>query len=232
MMILENQPSAVVTQALLAAALALMTGNLVLGLFALLTGLSAIVLYQRSHRRTELLGVGALVGLTGAALIVALELTRGGFEGLPRLLGGGGERVRRRTALGAARHPPASALRGGLRADQRDASDGTVTARPPRVAKVGAERARYLSAQRDGGDALPVGRRRDRGERGPFCATAALYHDIGKLHRAGYFVENIRRRDPARSADAGKERRNHQETCDRGDRDGRAAEPSPRTSWM
>ena len=29
-----------------------------------------------------------------------------------------------------------------------------------------------------------------------FCATAALYHDIGKLNRAGYFVENMRGETP------------------------------------
>ena len=195
MMILENQPSAVVTQALLAAALALMTGNLVLGLFALLTGLSAIVLYQRSHRRTELLGVGALVGLTGAALIVALELTRGGFEGLPRLLAEAASAF----AAGLLSAPLVILLLPLFEAVFERTSEMRLMELSQRDHPV--LRKLALSAPGTYQHSVTVGMLSQSaadaiGANGTFCATAALYHDIGKLHRAGYFVENMRGETP------------------------------------
>ena len=82
---LETQQSAVVTQGLFAATLALMTGNLKLALFALLTGFGAIFIYRMAERRAQLLRVGTFVGLLGAALVVAMELVTGDFGGPSRL---------------------------------------------------------------------------------------------------------------------------------------------------
>ncbi len=195
MVILENQPSAVVTQTLFATALALMTGNLTLGLFALMTGFAAIFFYQRSERRAQLLGVGALVGLTGAGLIIAMELVRGGFEGVPRL------------SLEAA-----SAFFAGLLSAPlvilllplfEVLFERTSEMRLMELSQRDNYALRQLALSAPGTyqHSVTVGMLSETaaneiGANGAFCATAALYHDIGKLHRAGYFVENTRGETP------------------------------------
>lgn len=206
MVILENQESAVATQSLFAAALALMTGNLTLGLFALLTGLSAIFLYQRSARRAQLLGVSALVGVIGVGLIVGMELVRGGFEGLTQL------------SLEAA-----SAFAGGLLSAPlvtlllpvfEAVFERTSEMRLMELSQRDNPALRQLALNAPGTyqHSVTVGMLAESaanaiGASGTFCATAALYHDIGKLHRASYFVENIRgetphnRLTPEKSAD-------------------------------
>ncbi len=193
---LENRRSAVVTQTLFSVALTLMTGNLILGLFALLTGFAGIVFYFHFERRAHLLRVGARIGLVGAGLIVALALVRGGGDGdLTRIV-----------------FEAASAFVGGVLAAP------VVTVLLPMLEPV-FERTSELRlmelARRDN----PVLRQLALGAPGTyqhsvlvgllseaaadsvganstFCAAAALYHDIGKLSRANYFVENFRGSSP------------------------------------
>ncbi len=196
MVILENQTSAVVTQALFAAALTLMTGNLTLGLFALLTGLAAVFFYMRSpDRRTQLLRLGALVGLIGAGLILALALVRGGSGGVPEV------------ALEAA-----TAFLGGLLVAPlvtvvlpifELAFERTSELRLMELSRRDNPLLRQLALRAPGTyqHSVLVGLLSEAaadavGANSSFCAAAALYHDIGKLGRASYFVENMRGNTP------------------------------------
>ena len=192
---LETQQSAVVTQGLFAATLALMTGNLQLALFALLTGFGAIFIYRIAERRSQLLRVGTLVGILGAVLVVAMELVTGDFGGPSRL------------ALEAV-----SAFAGGLLAGPlvilllpvlewvfERTSDMRLMELSQRDNPVLRQLA--LSAPGTYQHSVTVGMLSESaadaiGANPTFCATAALYHDIGKLNRAGYFVENMRGETP------------------------------------
>lgn len=192
---LENQSSAMVTQTLFAAALTLMTGNLTLGLFALLTGFAGIGLYFFSERRAHLLRVGARIGLIGAALIVALTLVRGGDSGLTRMV------------LEAA-----CAFVGGLLAAPvvtvllplfELVFERTSEQRLMELARRDNPVLRQLALRAPGTyqHSVLVGLLSEAaadavGANSTFCAAAALYHDIGKLGRANYFVENFRGESP------------------------------------
>ena len=193
--ILENATSAALTQALFAVALTLMTGDLDLGLFTVLTGFAAVFLYSRSDRRTQLLRLGALVGLVGAGLVFSLELVRGDGGGVSRL------------ALEAG-----SAFVGGLLV----APLVTVLLPPFEVVFERTSELRLMELSRRDNPVLRqlalsapgtyqhsvlVGLLSEAaadavGANSTFCSTAALYHDIGKLSRANYFVENMRGATP------------------------------------
>ena len=193
--ILETHHSAVVTQALFAATLALMTGNLKVALFALLTGFGAIFIYRISERRAQLLRVGTFVGLLGALLVVAMELVSGDFGGLTRL------------ALEAV-----SAFVGGLLAGPlvilllpvlESVFERTSEMRLMELSQRDNPVLRQLALTAPGTyqHSVTVGMLSESaadaiGANSTLCATAALYHDIGKLNRAGYFVENMRGETP------------------------------------
>ena len=193
--ILETQQSAVITQGLFAATLALMTGNLKLGLFALLTGFGAIFIYQVAERRSQLLRVGTLVGLLGVGPVVAMELVTGDFGGLTRL------------SLEAV-----SAFAGGLLCGPlvilllpvlETVFERTSEMRLVELSQRDSPLLRQLALTAPGTyqHSVTVGVLSESaadaiGANSTFCATAALYHDIGKLNRAGYFIENIRGESP------------------------------------
>lgn len=193
--ILETHHSAVVVQALFAATLALMTGNLKLGLFALLTGFGAVFIYRISERRAQLLRVGTFVGLLGAVLVVAMELVSGDFGGLSRL------------SLEAV-----SAFAGGLLAGPlvilllpvlEAVFERTSEMRLMELSQRDNPVLRQLALTAPGTyqHSVTVGMLSESaadaiGANSTLCATAALYHDIGKLNRAGYFVENMRGQTP------------------------------------
>ena len=193
--ILETQQSAVITQGLFAATLALMTGNLKLGLFALLTGFGAIFIYQVVERRSQLLRVGTLVGLLGVGPVVAMELVTGDFGGLTRL------------SLEAV-----SAFAGGLLCGPlvilllpvlESVFERTSEMRLMELSQRDSPLLRQLALTAPGTyqHSVTVGVLSESaadaiGANSTFCATAALYHDIGKLNRAGYFIENIRGESP------------------------------------
>ena len=192
---LETQQSAVLTQGLFAATLAIMTGDLKLALFALLTGFGAIFIYRIAERRAQLLRVGTLVGLLGASLVVAMELVSGDFGGLSRL------------SLEAA-----SAFAGGLLAGPvvilllpilENVFERTSEMRLMELSQRDNPLLRQLALTAPGTyqHSVTVGLLSESaadaiGANATFCATAALYHDIGKLNRAGYFVENMRGETP------------------------------------
>lgn len=194
-LLLENTSSALLTGALFAASVAIMTGSLTVGLFALLTGFAAVFIHRRSERPVRALRVGALVGLVGMALVVAMELLRGGYGGLPRL------------ALEAA-----SAFLGGLfsaaltqlalpvfEAVFERTSENRLMELSRRDSPLLRDLA--LSAPATYQHSVLVGLLAESaaaavGANPALCSTAALYHDIGKLRRAGYFVENIRGESP------------------------------------
>ena len=185
--ILETQQSAVITQGLFAATLALMTGNLKLGLFALLTGFGAIFIYQVAERRSQLLRVGTLVGLLGVGPVVAMELVTGDFGGLTRL------------SLEAV-----SAFAGGLLCAPlvilllpvlETVFERTSEMRLVELSQRDSPLLRQLALTAPGTyqHSVTVGVLSESaadaiGANSTFCATAALYHDIGKLNRAGYFI--------------------------------------------
>ena len=189
MVILENEESAVVTQALFAAALSMMTGNPILGLFALLGGLGAIFIYRRSGPGASWIRVGALFGLMGAGLVIAIELVGRDYGGFPRLL------------LEAA-----SAFTGGLLVAPfvilllplfENLFERTSEMRLMELARRDNPLLRQLALKAPGTyqHSVTVGLLSESaadaiGANSSFCSTAALYHDIGKLNRARYFVEN------------------------------------------
>lgn len=193
--ILETQQSAVVTQALFAAALALMTGNMKLALFALLTGFGAIFIYRVAERRNQLLRAGTLVGLLGAVLVVAMELVTGEFGGLPRLF----LEVVSAFVGGLLAGPLVILLLPALEA----VFERTSEMRLMELSQRDNPLLRRLALQAPGTyqHSVTVGMLSESaanaiGANPTFCATAALYHDIGKLNRAGYFVENMRGETP------------------------------------
>ena len=193
--ILETQQSAVITQALFAATLALMTGNMKLALFALLTGFGAIFIYRIAERRAQLLRTGALVGVLGAVLVVAMELVTRESGGLTRL------------SLEAA-----SAFVGGLLSGPlvilllpvlEAVFERTSEMRLMELSQRDNPVLRQLALTAPGTyqHSVTVGMLSESaanaiGANSTFCAAAALYHDIGKLSRAGYFVENMRGETP------------------------------------
>lgn len=197
-LLLENTSSALLTGALFSVSVAIMTGSLPLGLFALLTGFAAVFFHRRSERPVRALRVGALVGLVAVVLVVAMELLRGGYGGLPRL------------ALEAA-----SAFLGGLfsaaltqlalpffEAVFERTSENRLMELSRRDSPLLRELA--LTAPATYQHSVLVGILAESaaaavGANPALCSTAALYHDIGKLRRARYFVENIRGESPHES---------------------------------
>lgn len=194
-LLLENTSSAILTGAVFAASVSIMTGSLTLGLFVLLTGFAAVFFHRRSERPVRALRVGALVGLTAMALVVAMELLRGGYGGLPRL------------ALEAV-----SAFVGGLfsaaltqlalpffEAVFERTSENRLMELSRRDSPLLRDLA--LTAPATYQHSVLVGILAESaaaavGANPALCSTAALYHDIGKLRRAGYFAENIRGDSP------------------------------------
>lgn len=192
---LENQASALATHTLFAVALTVMTGDLELGLFALLTGCAGIVFYFHSERRAHLLRVGARIGFVGAGVIVALTLIRGGDGGLTRVVLEAG-----------------SAFAGGLLATPvvtvllplfELVFERTSEQRLMELARRDNPVLRQLALRAPGTyqHSVLVGLLSEEaadavGANSTYCAAAALYHDIGKLSRSNYFVENFRGGSP------------------------------------
>ena len=189
LLLLENPPTALLASTLFSIAIGIMTGNLQLAVFALLSSLAAVLGLFQYKRRTALVKVGLLVGAVNVAAVLAIDLLSGrhfppsnfGFDLLCAFAGGATvaivvsallpvfETVFHRTTdirlLELAN--------GNVSILKRLALEAPGTYHHSVVVGSLAEAA----AQAVG--ANPV-----------FCRTAAMYHDIGKLTKINYFVEN------------------------------------------
>ncbi len=197
MVILENRASAVLTTGVFAALVTLMTGNLAVGPFALLAGLIALLVYSRMERRTEVLRLGSLVGFGAALLVLGIELVRADSDNPMRLL-----------------IESSSAFAGGLLTAPllilalpvlESVFERTSDLRLMDLARRDNPVLRRLALYAPGTyqHSVLVGILSESaasavGANAILCSTAALYHDIGKLRRAEYFVENVRGENPHR----------------------------------
>lgn len=190
-LLLENAASALLTTALFSASLTMMTGHPTLGLFSLLTGCAAVFFHRRAERPVRLLRVGASVGLSAVAVVVALEVVRGVFSGFPRLaLEAGAALIGALLSVALVQLvlPVAEAIferTSDLRLMELARRDSPVL----RSLAVSAPATYQHSVlvgilAESAADAI--------GANPALCSTAALYHDIGKLNRVRYFVENTR----------------------------------------
>ncbi len=196
MVILENRASATLTMGVFAALVTLMTGSLAVGPFALISGLIALLVHSRMERRTEVLRLGSLVGIGGALLVLGIELVRA--ESGPMQL-----------AIESA-----SAFAGGLLTGPllilalpvlETVFERTSDLRLMELARRDNPILRRLALYAPGTyqHSVLVGILSESaasaiGANAILCSTAALYHDIGKLRRAEYFVENVRGENPHR----------------------------------
>ena len=190
-LLLENAASALLTTALFSASLTMMTGHPTLGLFSLLTGCAAVFFHRRAERPVRLLRVGASVGLSAVAVVVALEVVRGVFSGFPRLaLEAGAALIGALLSVALVQLvlPVAEAVferTSDLRLMELARRDSPVL------------RSLAVSAPATYQHSVLVGILAESaadavGANPTLCSTAALYHDIGKLNRVRYFVENTR----------------------------------------
>ena len=188
-LLLEHTPTALLGSALFTVTLGVMTGNLQLATFCLLSCLAAILGLFQYKRRTALFKLGVLVGSVNFSAVFALDLLTGryfpfstlSFDLFCAFLGGAGvslvvsfllpafETLFHRTTdirlLELANH--------NVPILRRLALEAPGTYHHSMVVGSLAEAA----AEAIGANAI-------------FCRTAAMYHDIGKLTKVSYFVEN------------------------------------------
>src|SRR3990172_1175550 len=77
LLLLENAPTALLATTLFSTAIGIMTGNLQLAVFSLLSSLAAILGLFQYKRRTALVKVGLLVGAVNVAAVLAIDLLSG-----------------------------------------------------------------------------------------------------------------------------------------------------------
>ena len=78
-LLLEHTPTALLASALFAIALGVMTGNLQLAVFCLLSCLAAILGLFQYKRRTALFALGLLVGSVNFVTVLAIDLLAGRY---------------------------------------------------------------------------------------------------------------------------------------------------------
>jgi hypothetical protein len=189
LLLLENAPAALLGSTLFSIALAVMTGNLQLSVFALLSSLAAILGLVQYKRRTALVKLGLLVGAVNAAAVLAIDFLSSrhfpaanlGFDVACSFFGGASVAV------------VVSALLPVLEAVFHRTTD----IRLLELANGNVPILRRLALEAPGTyhHSLVVGSLAEAaaeaiGANPVFCRTAAMYHDIGKLTKTSYFVEN------------------------------------------
>ena len=193
--ILENRATAVLNATVFAALVTVMTGNVIVGPFALVSGLIAVLAHSRMARRTDVVRLGSLVGAGSVVVVLGLDLLRAD----------GGDPVR--LAVEAA-----SAFGGGLLTAPlvilllpalEAAFERTSDLRLMELARRDNPVLRRLALYAPGTyqHSVLVGLLSESaasaiGANAILCSTGALYHDIGKLRRAEFFVENMRGANP------------------------------------
>jgi putative nucleotidyltransferase with HDIG domain len=189
LLLLENAPTALLASTLFSIAVGIMTGNLQLAVFALLSSLAAVLGLFQYKRRTALFKVGLLVGAVNVATILAIDLLSGrhfppsnfGFDLACGFVGGASVAV----------------LVSGLLPVFEAVFHRTTDIRLLELANGNVPILRRLALEAPGTyhHSMVVGSLSEAaaeaiGANSVFCRTAAMYHDIGKLAKTNYFVEN------------------------------------------
>ncbi len=188
-LMLEHTPTALLASTLFSIALGVMTGNVQLAIFALISCLAAILGLFQYKRRTALFTLGLLVGSVNVVVVLAFDLLTGryfppstfGFDLLCAFLGGAGVSVIASFLL-----PAFETL-----------FHRTTDIRLLELANNNVPVLRQLALEAPGTyhhsmvvGSLAEGAAEAIGANAVFCRTAAMYHDIGKLTKVTYFVEN------------------------------------------
>ena len=188
-LLLEHTPTALLASTLFSVALGIMTGSLELAAFSLLSCLAAILGLFQYKRRTELFKLGVLVGSVNFVAVLAIDLLGGryfpvstfSFDLLCAFLGGASVSIVVSFLL-----PAFESL------FQR-----TTDIRLLELANNNVPMLRRLALEAPGTyhHSMVVGSLAEAaaeviGANAVFCRTAAMYHDIGKLAKVNYFVEN------------------------------------------
>jgi putative nucleotidyltransferase with HDIG domain len=189
LLLLENAPTAILGSTLFSVAIGIMTGNLQLAVFALLSSLAAVLGLFQYKRRTALVKVGLLVGAVNVAAVLAIDLLSGrhfppsnfGFDLACAFAGGAGVAV----------------VVSALLPVFETVFHRTTDIRLLELANSNVPILRRLALEAPGTyhHSIVVGSLAESaaeavGANPVFCRTAAMYHDIGKLIKLNYFVEN------------------------------------------
>ncbi len=187
--LLENASTALVASVVFSVAHGLMTGNLELGVFSLLSCLGAILGMVQYKQRTALIKTGAFVGSVNLVIVLAIDLfterfapaATFGFDLLCALLSGAGVAIVVSFVL-----PALESL-----------FDRTTDIKLLELSNNNIPMLRQLALEAPGTyhhsvvvGSLAEAAAESIGANAVFCRTAALYHDIGKLRKVDYFVEN------------------------------------------
>jgi putative nucleotidyltransferase with HDIG domain len=188
-LLLEHAPTALLASTLFSIGLGMMTGNLLLAVFALLSCLAAVLGLFQYKRRTALFKVGLLVGSINFVVVLAIDLLSGryfpasifSFDLVCGFLGGASVSIVVSFLL-----PAFEAL-----------FHRTTDIRLLELANNNVPVLRQLALEAPGTyhHSMVVGSLAEAaaeaiGANAVFCRTAAMYHDIGKLTKVSYFVEN------------------------------------------
>jgi cyclic-di-AMP phosphodiesterase PgpH len=189
LLLLENAPTAFLASTLFSIAIGIMTGNLQLAVFSLLSSLAAILGLFQYKRRTALVKLGLLVGAVNVAAVLAIDLLSGrhfppsnfGFDLACAFLGGVAVAV----------------LVSALLPVFETVFHRTTDIRLLELANGNVPILRRLALEAPGTyhHSMVVGSLAEAaaeaiGANPIFCRAAAMYHDIGKLTKTNYFVEN------------------------------------------
>ena len=187
--LLENRPTALLASVFYSVLLGLMSGNLYLSVFCLLSCVGAVAGYIQYKQRTALIKAGLFVGSINFILVLGIDLftksyTPGitfSFDLVCAFIGGAGVSVVVSFLL-----PAFESL------FQR-----TTDIKLLELANHNIPLIRRLTLEAPGTyhhsvvvGSLSEAAAESIGANGIFCRTAALYHDIGKLKKVNYFVEN------------------------------------------
>lgn len=188
-LLLEHTPTALLASTLFSIGVGVMTGNLLLAVFSLLSCLAAILGLFQYKRRTALFKVGLLVGSINFVAVLAIDLLQGRYFPLSTfsfdLVCGflGGVSV---TFVVSFLLPAFEAV-----------FHRTTDIRLLELANNNVPILRQLALEAPGTyhHSMVVGSLAEAaaeaiGANAVFCRTAAMYHDIGKLTKVSYFVEN------------------------------------------
>ena len=187
-LLLEHTPTALLASALFTIALGVMTGNLQLAVFCLVSCLTAILGLFQYKRRTELFKIGLLIGSVNFTTVLAIDLlteryfplSTFSFDLLSAFLGGAS------VSLVVSFLLPAFEALFHRTTDIRllELSNNNVPVLRKLALEAPGTYHHSMSSARFGGRCEAIG------ANAVFCRTAAMYHDIGKLTKVSYFVEN------------------------------------------
>jgi putative nucleotidyltransferase with HDIG domain len=187
--LLESRPAALLTSVIFSVLLGLMSGDLYLGIFCLLSCMGAILGYLQYKQRTALIKAGLFVGSVNVICVLGIDLLTEnvtpainfGYDLLCAFLGGAGVAI------------VVSFLLPAFESFFHRTTDIKLL----EMSNHNIPLLRQLTIEAPGTyhHSVVVGTLAESaaeaiGANAIFCRTAALYHDIGKLKKVDYFVEN------------------------------------------